>query len=129
MLGKTNSSQCRGLIMRCVYLFCPPKHKNVVMKQNSPHIVPCKKEWVLSQYTAAAEKQKNWLLAVVCLVSSLMHSLERAKQNCMHSEICCSLSSTALKSCCSEFFKSTEGLFLVQICQVRSSIAWQTGYK
>lgn len=113
-LGKTYSSQCRGLMLY-VCLFSPPKHKSLVMRQSSliwtQHIVPCRKVWVLPEYTAPSEKRKNRLLAIVYLGRSLRHSLERAKQNCLDSEICCSLRTTALKSCCSEFFKSTERPF------------------
>lgn len=131
-LGKTYSSQCRGLTLY-VCLFSPPKHKNLVRRQSSliwtQHTVPCRKLWVLSEYTAPFEKRKSRILAIVYLVRSLMCLLERAKQNCMDSGIWCSLRTAALRSCCSEFFKSTERLFLVEICQLRSSIAWQTGYK
>lgn len=87
-LEKMSSSQCRGLTL-CVYLFSPPKHKNMLMRQNSliwtQHIIPCKK--LLSQYTAPSEKRKNWLLAIVTPVRSYMHLLEGAKQNRMDSEI------------------------------------------
>lgn len=103
-----------------VCLFSPLKHNNLLMRQNSliwtQQIIPCKKLRVLSQDTAPSEKRKNALLAIVFILRSrTCWRGSKSKQNCLDSEIWYSFRSTCLKSCCSEFSKSTERPFLVHL--------------